>query len=175
MNLRIVTAASICATCICVSGQSVAQDRREVPEFRRYGPQLDQAHADSIDRFIMTFKSAWADQDIDELLSLHAVDTEWTNAYARIFQDRAPLMEFLRTDLFPAFAPDVSQAEIANLRPISIRHLGDAAAVLHLYTDGTRGVSRNQQEDLRRSHIHLVIELQDENWRIVHTAIMDAR
>jgi hypothetical protein len=44
-----------------------------------------------------------------------------------------------------------------------------------LYTDGQRGASRNAGEDRRRTHVHLVLERQDAGWKIVHTAIMDAR
>lgn len=43
MNVRIARAASICATCIYVFRQSGAQDRRDVPAFRRYGSMQDQA------------------------------------------------------------------------------------------------------------------------------------
>jgi hypothetical protein len=46
---------------------------------------------------------------------------------------------------------------------------------VHLYTDGQRGESRNEGEQLRRTHIHLVLERKVRDWKIVHTAIMDAR
>lgn len=61
------------------------------------------------------------------------------------------------------------------MRPISVRYLGDDAAVVHMYTESPRGTSRNAGEDLRRTHFHLVLGKQDSAWKIVHTAIMDAR
>ena len=61
------------------------------------------------------------------------------------------------------------------MRAISVRYVGDDAAVVHMYTDGERGVSRNAGKKMRRTHIHLVLEKQQCDWKIVHTAIMDAR
>ena len=61
------------------------------------------------------------------------------------------------------------------MKTISIRYLGDDAAVVHLYTDGQRGPSRNEGEALRRTHLHLVLEKQSADWKVAHTAIMDAR
>ncbi len=152
-----------------------AQERREIPEFRVYGEPVSVNDAAAIDEFIETFKSAWARQDTEALVSLHAEDTEWINAYARMFQSAAALGDFLEQRLFPAFNADVSRQESANMRIISIRYLGDDAAVVHLYTDGQRGPSRNADEAVRRTHLHFVLAKQGTAWRIEHTAIMDAR
>jgi len=57
---------------------------------------------------------------------------------------------------------------------ISTRYLGPVA-IIQMYTDGARGPSRNAGEELRRTHIHLVLEDQGDAWRIVHSVIMDAR
>ena len=40
---------------------------------------------------------------------------------------------------------------------------------------GERGPSRNAGEEMRRTHLHLVLAELDAGWKIVHTAIMDAR
>lgn len=109
------------------------------------------------------------------MIALHSDDTEWINAYARLFQGAAPLADFLRNRLFPAFSPEVSQQEAANMKTISIRYLGSDAAVVHTYTEGNRGASRNANEDVRRTHIHLVLGKVGTDWRVAHTAIMDAR
>jgi hypothetical protein len=82
---------------------------------------------------------------------------------------------FLKERLFPAFDPSVSRQEVANMKTISIRYLGNDAAVVHLFTDGQRGPSRNEGEALRRTHLHLVLEQQSAGWKVAHTAIMDAR
>ena len=152
-----------------------AQERREVPEFRVYGAPSSTNDAAAIDEIIKTFKSAWARQDTETLVSLHVEDTEWINAYARMFQSAAALGDFLEQRLFPGFNADVSRQESANMRIISIRYLGDDAAVVHLYTEGRRGPSRNADEEVRRTHLHFVLAKHGTTWRIVHTAIMDAR
>ena len=61
------------------------------------------------------------------------------------------------------------------MQTVSIRYLGDDAAVIHTYTEGQRGPSRNEDEELRRTHVHLVLGKQNGVWKIFHTAIMDAR
>jgi hypothetical protein len=61
------------------------------------------------------------------------------------------------------------------MKAVSVRYVSTDAAIAHLYTDGRRGASRNAGEDRRRTHVHLVLERQDADWKIVHTAIMDAR
>jgi uncharacterized protein (TIGR02246 family) len=152
-----------------------AQERRQVPEFRAYGAPSSQTVARDIDAFIESYKSAWGQQDVDALVALHAEDVEWINAYARMFQGAEPLRTFLKERLFPAFDPSVSRQEAANMKTISIRYMGDDAAVVHLYTDGQRGPSRNDGEALRRTHLHLVLEQQSAGWKVAHTAIMDAR
>ena len=53
--------------------------------------------------------------------------------------------------------------------------LGDDAAVVHMYTEGERGAPRNEGERLRRTHFHLVLGMQKDAWKVVHTAIMDPR
>lgn len=152
-----------------------AQERREVPEFRTYGTPSSQAAAQSIDALIESYKNAWGRQDADALVALHADDVEWINAYARMFQGAEPLRTFLKQRLFPAFDASVSRQEAASMKTISIRYMGDDAAVVHLYTDGQRGPSRNEGETLRRTHLHLVLEKQSAGWKVAHTAIMDAR
>ncbi|MGH7483467.1 MAG: YybH family protein [Longimicrobiales bacterium] len=153
---------------------ATGQERREVPEFRTYGEPKSPEIAAAIDDLIRDFKDAWSRQDTDALIELHADDVELINAYARIFQGAEPLAHFLEHRLFPNFSPEVSRQEVANMKMISIRYL-PGAAVVHMYTDGERGSSRNEGEVMRRTHIHLVLVEQSDAWRIVHTAIMDAR
>jgi len=163
-------------TCVVIlSWSTIAQERRVVPDFRTYGTPDSVADAAGIEELIQGFKNSWIQQDAEAFIALHADDVEWINAYARMFQDAASLADFIELRLFPAFDSAVSRQEIANLKVVSIRYLGDDAAVVHMYTDGQRGASRNEGEELRRTHIHLVLEKQSSNWLIVHTAIMDAR
>lgn len=169
--------AELAFVCLAFFGAThvIAQERREIPEFRIYGEPASAEDRAAVDGLVQKFKDAWARQDTPALVALHASDTEWVNAYARIIRGAEPLGSFLRERLFPAFDPAISRQEAANMRTISIRFLGDDAAVVHLYTDGQRGASRNADEETRRTHMHLVIEQRESAWRIVHTAIMDAR
>ena len=77
--------------------------------------------------------------------------------------------------MFPVFEPATSQAEMDALKIISLRRIADNAAVIHMYTNSDRGESRVQDAAKRRVHIHLVLSKVNKSWKIVHTAIMDAR
>jgi uncharacterized protein (TIGR02246 family) len=166
----------ISLTCVvALSWPTIAQERSVVPDFRTYGEPDSVADGARVEALIQGYKNAWGQQDTEAFIALHANDVEWINAYARIFQDSESLASFIEHRLFPAFDSEVSRQEIANIKVVSIRYVGDDAAVVHMYTDGQRGGSRNEGEDMRRTHIHLVLENQQPGWTIVHTAIMDAR
>lgn len=169
---------AVCVALVALLGAvpATAQERREVPDtVRYYGEPASEADRAAIDTLLEEYRSTWARHDARAWIALHAADTEWINAYARLFQGAEPLAEFAEQRLFPAFDASVSSRESAAMRLISVRYLGDDAAVLHLYTDSPRGSSRNAGEDLRRTHLHLVLAKTGDAWRIVHTAIMDAR
>jgi uncharacterized protein (TIGR02246 family) len=154
---------------------AMSQERREVPAFRAYGEPANAQDGAAVQRLIEQYKDAWARLDTQAFIALHAEDTEWINAYARLFQGARPLADFLETRLFPAFDPNTSKQEVSKMRTISTRYLGDDAAVVHMYTESDRGASRNEGEKLRRTHFHLVLGKQTDGWKVVHTAIMDAR
>ena len=178
MTTNIVSALRFAIALVCaliLAFPASAQERRATPDFRTYGEPGSAADAAGIDALIQNFKDAWGRQDTEAFIALHADDVEWINAYARLFQDAASLGVFIEQRLFPAFDSAVSRQEIANMKAISVRYVGNDAAVVHMYTDGERGRSRNEGEDMRRTHLHLVLEKQQSDWKIVHTAIMDAR
>ena len=164
----------LAAALILPAPSAAAQERREVPDFAVFG-EAGPARLAQVENFVDAFKTVWSDQDAAALAALHTADTEWINAYARMFRGRDALEAFLRDRLFPEFNPAVSVEETLNMRTISIRFIGDDAAVVHMYTDGHRGASRNAGEDARRTHLHLVLADTPDGWRIAHTAIMDAR
>ena len=149
-------------------------ERREIPDFVELGNYSEES-ALHVAALIDDFKATWAAQDAQAHPALFAEDAEWINAYARLFRGKEELTAFLRDRLFPNFDPLVSQEEMRNARLVSIRHLSEVAAVIHIVTDGSRGESAISGELLRRTHIHLVAEKQADKWLIVHTAIMDAR
>lgn len=154
-----------------------AAERREVPPSTVFGTPENIAQQQAVENLLDAFKETWATQNVQAHLALFAQDAEWINAYARMFRGSNELEVFLRDQLFPAFDAEVSQQEIRNANLVSIRYLGDDTAVIHLYTDGSRGESTIPERELRRTHIHLVFAQADRetNWKIVHTAIMDAR
>jgi len=169
-----VTAIALCAL-IASSPMAQAQERREIPAYREVGLAENTAARRALAAWFDAFRDAWAREDSAGLAALHTADTEWINAYARLFQDAESLEQFLEDRLFPQFDPQVSATEAANMQLISMRLLGDDAAVIHVYTDGNRGLSRNSGETARRTHIHLVLTLTEDGWKAAHTAIMDAR
>lgn len=158
-----------------LSFPGAAQERREIPEFRTYGTPAVPEDAEAIDMLVEQYEDAWARQDTQAFVALHAQDAEWINAYARIFQSAESLGRFLENRLFPASERSVSEREAEEMRTISVRYIGDDAAVVHLYTESQRGPSRDAGESMRRTHVHLVLAKQRGAWKVVHTAIMDAR
>lgn len=157
------------------NGSVLAAERREVAPFTMFGSPVNSTQQQAVNNLLDAFKQTWAEQNVVAHLELFAEDAEWINAYARMYRGKSELEIFLRNQLFPAFDSQVSQEEIRNANLVSIRYLGDDAAVLHLYTDGSRGESTIPGRELRRTHIHLVFSLINMQWKIVHTAIMDAR
>lgn len=157
------------------SSLALAAERREVAPYQEFGEPENAEHRAAVEDLLDAFKTTWAAQDVAAHIALFADDAEWINAYARMFRGRAELEAFLRDRLFPAFDSRVSQQEIRNATLVSVRYLGNDAAVLHLYTDGARGESAIPGQALRRTHLHLVFAKSGEQWKIAHTAIMDAR
>ena len=156
------------------TGTALAQERREIPEFAALGDTTPDRLAE-MEAFMEEYRSAWSEQDTTRVAALHTADTEWINAYARMFRGRDALETFVGERLFPGFSPEVSREEAELMRMISVRFIGPDAAVIHMYTDSHRGVSRNEGEAARRTHFHLVLGRTEDGWKIGHTAIMDAR
>lgn len=160
---------------VALATPATSQGRREVPPFTTFGAPASAADAERVGALMEAFREAWRTQDAGRLAALHAPDTEWINAYARIFRGSEALRSFLEEKLFPEFDPEVSRTEARRMRPVSLRYLGDDAAVVHWITDSPRGGSRVEGERLRRTHLHFVLEEREAGWRIVHAVIFDAR
>lgn len=160
---------------LLLSAFASAAERREVAPAMIFGEPANSAQESGVADLLEAFKETWAAQDVEGHIALFAADAEWINAYARMFRGTEELEVFLRERLFPAFDSRVSQQEIENANLVSIRYIGSEAAVIHLYTDGPRGESAIASRELRRTHLHLVLALQGGQWKIAHTAIMDAR
>ena len=174
MQMRTLAAPLLLLSLFIASAASAAE-RRDVMPFQVFGEPVSSEQTNGVNNLLNAFKETWAAQDVAAHIELFAQDAEWINAYARMFRGNDQLEIFLRERLFPAFDSRVSQEEIRNANLVSIRYLGDDAAVVHLYTDGSRGESAIAGQALRRTHIHLVFSLESQQWKIAHVAIMDAR
>ncbi len=173
MNTKLLMGSLSLALCLVLPLGNAAE-RREVLESIEFGNPTDSSRQ-QVGALLDSFRATWAAQDTEAHMALFAEDAEWINAYARMFRGKEDLTVFLKERLFPNFDPRVSLEEMQNSRLVSIRYLGEDAAVVHLATDGSRGDSAIAGQSLRRTHIHLVAERLDGQWLIVHTAIMDAR
>lgn len=170
----IASALAALAIALAANAPAHAQERQQVPAFRTYGEPAP-GEVEQLRALFDAFKAAWGAGDADALMALHAEDVEWINAFARMFQGKPALSAFIRERLFPQFGPEVARQEAEAMTLISVRYLGDDAAVLHFYLDSPRGPSRIEGQTLRRTHIHLVAARGAEGWRVVHEVIMDAR
>ena len=166
---------ALTAAFTCLSPNSSAQDRREIPAYREINIAQASTAQSELHAFLDVYGEAWAQEDVETLMTLHTVDTEWTNAFARVFTTADALGAFLETRLFPAFGPGVSRREAENMTLISLRLVNEGAAVIHLYTDSDRGASAIDGERSRRTHFHLVLTRERDGWKVAHTVIMDAR
>lgn len=152
-----------------------AQERKQIPDQRTVGTIPSTEDLEEITRLMQKYKKAWSTHDAASLMALHSEDTEWMNAYGRIFQGRKSLKEFFEDRLFPGFPVSVSKREMDNLKVVSTRYIGSAVVVLHLFTNSERGESRNGSDASRRTHMHLVIAKSPGGWEVEHTAIFDVR
>jgi len=162
----------VCITLLACA--SYAGERREIPDYVELGEHSIQSKK-SVESLVAAFMTSWAEQDTEAHMALFSDDAEWINAYARMFRGKEELSVFLEERLFPNFDAEVSVEEMRNAKMISVRYLNDAAAIIHIATDGARGDSVIEGELMRRTHLHMVIENRGGEWLIVHTAIMDAR
>ena len=166
---------ALTAALAVLTPSSHAQERRDIPDYREINIEPGSNVHRELHAFLDAYGEAWASEDVTALMALHADDTEWTNAFARIFTTSDALGVFLETRLFPAFGPGVSRREAENMTLISLRRISETAAVAHLYTNSDRGPSAIEGQALRRTHFHLVLVRESDGWKVAHTVIMDAR
>ncbi len=150
-----------------------AQQRGEIPDYKVFGEAQNQHEAKQIARLVSDYQSSWKELNAKKLIALHTSDTELTNAFARMFQDSKTLETFLENRLFPQFENMFSETQTLTIKPISLRYLGNDAAVIHLYTEFQTDPSK--PEIIRRTHFHLVAQQIGSTWKIAHTSIMDPR
>jgi len=138
---------------LLVTLTAAAQERREIPPMRTYGESASAQADAAIQEFIKNYANSWYDLDASAFIAF----------------------VFIEHRLFPALDASATTEEVETIQPISLRYIGDDVAVIHMYTDSQQSAATDGGEDTRRVHFHLVLEYKAGAWKIVHTAIMDAR
>jgi ketosteroid isomerase-like protein len=164
--------------------ETVAAEYAPLPEFRAFGQPAAASDEAAIADLMRRFGSAWGTGDVEGAVAAYAKDAEWTNAFADVHRGHDALRQQF-TQLFERFEygsmqgagpgdKEASRPEMKRGR-VSLRYLGDNAAVVHSYTESDWGVNR-EGGGLRRVHVTYVLEKQqDGEWLIAHQMIMDAR
>lgn len=155
-----------------------------IPEYRVFGEPATPADEEAIRETMRRFGMAWGSQDVEGAVAAFTEDAEWTNAFADVYRGHDAIRgQFTR--LFERFESDTGDegegetdggSEPTMKRgQISLRYIGDDAAVAHWYTESDWGMNRDGS-GLRRVHVTYVLEKQDDGqWLIAHQMIMDAR
>jgi len=163
---------------------TVAEEYAPLPEYRVFGEPATASDAEAIADVMRRFGQAWGSSDVDGALAAYAEDAEWTNAFADVRRGRQELRDQF-TRLFERFESGSNEGaetgeEEASQAPmkrgsVSLRYIGNDAAVIHSYTESDWGMNRDGG-GLRRVHLTFVLEKQQNGaWLIVHQMIMDAR
>jgi len=164
--------------------ETVAADYAPLPEFQVFGQPAAASDEAAIAELMRRFGAAWGSADVGGSVAAYTADAEWTNAFADVRRGHDALRQQF-THLFERFESgsmqgagqgdkEASRQEMKRGR-VSLRYLGDDAAVVHTYTESNWGVNR-EGEGLRRVHATFVLEKQqDGQWLIAHQMIMDAR
>jgi ketosteroid isomerase-like protein len=164
--------------------ETVAADYAPLPEFRVFGQPAAASDEAAIAELMRRFGAEWGSADVEGAVATYTEDAEWTNAFADVYRGHDALRQQF-TQLFERFESgsmqgagpgdkEASRPELKRGR-VSLRYLGDDAAVVHTYTESDWGVNR-EGEGLRRVHVTFVLEKQqDGRWLIAHQMIMDAR
>lgn len=163
---------------------TVNEDYAPLPEYRVFGEPANPADPAAIADLMRRFGQAWGTQDVDGAVKAYTEDAEWINAFADVYRGHEALRGQFAW-LFERFesgrdepageAKDEAPRPALIRGPLSLRYIGDDAAVIHSYTESDWGVNRDGSE-LRRVHITYVLEKHpDGEWLIAHQMIMDAR
>lgn len=143
------------------------------PEYRTFGGPASPQDAEAIRDLMRRFGQARSANDAKGAAAAFSENVEWTNAFGDVVRGSDNLEKFLAW-LFAGDEVGTTQGEGVEYKPISIRYLGDDAAVIHGMTKSTRGEARSG-EGPRRVHLTWVVAKENDEWRIVHQQITDAR
>lgn len=164
---------------------AVDEEYAPLPEFQVFGEPATASDEAAITDLLRRFGQAWSTQDVDGAVEAYVEDAEWINAFADVYRGHEEIRSqfarlFERFESGPKATDD--EEEIEASRPamkrgmLSLRYIGNNAAVIHSYTESDWGVNRDGGGGLRRVHMTYVLEKQqDGKWLIAHHMIMDAR
>jgi uncharacterized protein (TIGR02246 family) len=141
--------------------------------FRQFGEPATEQDKAAIESLLATMARGWRTGDAEMAASVYAEDAEWMNAYGEILYGT----EAVKTRLAELFAStgDAEEAGEQEHGSVSLRYLGDEAAIYHGYVYSDRTESRTG-EDQREVHSTMVFQkTADGSWQIVHHMIMDVR
>ncbi len=145
----------------------------EVPVYRVFGEAASPEDAQALTEVLMQFGEAWGSSDAEAVAAVFTDDAEWTNSFGTTLRGADELATFLGR-MFSEFSDTTSAGEEMSYRPVSMRYVGDDAAIVHGMTRSTRGEARSG-EDERRVRTTTVLAKANGEWRIVHQMIMDER
>jgi len=188
-NLKIVTALSAIFGLYfspAFGEEGLQEGYAPIPEFRVFGEPANESDSEAISDLMRRFGKAWGTQNVDELIPLYTEDAEWTNAFGDVRRGHDELREQFEW-LFKRFESGANDGEKSKkesestAKPtmkrgaISVRYLGDDAAVYYTYTESNWGVNRDDGNGLRRVYVSYVLQKNNDEWRIAHQTIADAR
>lgn len=145
----------------------------ELPEYRVFGEAVTPEDAEALNEVLMQFGEAWGSSDAEAVAALFTDDAEWTNSFGTTVRGADELADYLGR-LFSEYSDTISAEEEMSYRPVSMRYVGDDAAVVHGVTSSTRGEARSGEGE-RRVRTTTVLAKANGDWRIVHQMIMDER
>jgi uncharacterized protein (TIGR02246 family) len=146
----------------------------ELPEYRVFGEAATPEDAEALTEVLMQFGEAWGSSDAEAVAAVFTDDAEWTNSFGTTVRGADELADHLGR-LFSEYSDTAYAAkEETSYRPVSMRYVGDDAAIVHGMTRSTRGEARSGEGE-RRVRTTTVLAKANGEWRIVHQMIMDER
>jgi uncharacterized protein (TIGR02246 family) len=146
----------------------------EVPEYRVFGEAATPEDADALTGVLRQFGEAWGASDAEAVAAVFTDDAEWTNSFGTTVRGADELADYLGR-MFSEFSDTAYAAkEETSYRPVSMRYVGDDAAIVHGMTRSTRGEARSGEGE-RRVRTTTVLAKANGEWRIVYVMIMDER
>lgn len=174
MKTSILLAALACLISVPAFAQeSSNSDGPELPAYAVFSEPPSPADAEAIATLMRDFSIAWGRGDAAGAAAAYASDVEWTNAFGEVIRGSGELQRKLAR-LFTEDEAAVATGEETSYRPLSLRYIGDDAAIVHGVTTSMRGGAADGSA-ARRVHLTFVLAKRAGTWKIVHQVIMDAR